>query len=42
MQSERIYLVWAHPRHDSLTAHIADAIHQRAMERKIQVTELDL
>ncbi len=41
MQSERIYLVWAHPRHDSLTAHIADAIHQRAMERKIQVTELD-
>lgn len=31
MQSERIYLVWAHPRHDSLTAHIADAIHQRAM-----------
>ena len=34
MQSERIYLVWAHPRHDSLTAHIADAIHQRAMERK--------
>ena len=31
-----------HPRHDSLTAHIADAIHQRAMERKIQVTELDL
>lgn len=30
MQSERIYLVWAHPRHDSLTAHIADAIHQRA------------
>ncbi|HBA4445100.1 NAD(P)H oxidoreductase, partial [Escherichia coli] len=24
MQSERIYLVWAHPRHDSLTAHIAD------------------
>ncbi|ENA3362947.1 NAD(P)H oxidoreductase, partial [Escherichia coli] len=25
MQSERIYLVWAHPRHDSLTAHIADA-----------------
>ena len=26
MQSERIYLVWAHPRHDSLTAHIADAI----------------
>ncbi|HFK9344884.1 TPA: NAD(P)H oxidoreductase, partial [Escherichia coli] len=22
MQSERIYLVWAHPRHDSLTAHI--------------------
>lgn len=42
MQSERIYLVWAHPRHDSLPAHIADAIHQRAMERKIQVTELDL
>ena len=42
MQSERIYLVWAHPRHDSLTANIADAIHQRAMERKIQVTELDL
>ncbi|EFV9485489.1 TPA: NAD(P)H oxidoreductase [Shigella sonnei] len=42
MQSERIYLVWAHPRHDSLTAHIADAIHQRATERKIQVTELDL
>lgn len=42
MQSERIYLVWAHPRHDSLTAHIADTIHQRAMERKIQVTELDL
>lgn len=42
MQSERIYLVWAHPRHDSLTAHIADAIHQRAMGRKIQVTELDL
>ena len=31
MQSERIYLVWAHPRHDSLTAHIADAIHQRAI-----------
>ncbi|EJO0175973.1 NAD(P)H oxidoreductase, partial [Shigella flexneri] len=26
MQSERIYLVWAHPRHDSLTANIADAI----------------
>ncbi|MGQ7186666.1 NAD(P)H oxidoreductase, partial [Escherichia sp. HC-CC] len=25
-----------------MTAHIADAIHQRAMERKIQVTELDL
>ncbi|MGQ7179558.1 NAD(P)H-dependent oxidoreductase, partial [Escherichia coli] len=23
-----------------MTAHIADAIHQRAMERKIQVTEL--
>ncbi|EOT3111925.1 NAD(P)H oxidoreductase, partial [Shigella flexneri] len=22
MQSERIYLVWAHPRHDSLTANI--------------------
>ncbi|EKG8206548.1 NAD(P)H-dependent oxidoreductase [Shigella flexneri] len=42
MQSERIYLVWAHPRHDSLTANIADALHQRAMERKIQVTELDL
>ncbi|EOX5574322.1 NAD(P)H oxidoreductase [Escherichia coli] len=42
MQSERIYLVWAHPCHDSLTANIADAIHQRAMERKIQVTELDL
>ena len=36
MQSERIYLVWAHPRHDSLTAHIADAIHQRAMERKMK------
>lgn len=34
MQSERIYLVWAHPRHDSLTANIADAIHQRAMERE--------
>ena len=43
MQSERIYLgMRPDPRHDSLTAHIADAIHQRAMERKIQVTELDL
>lgn len=42
MQFERIYLVWAYFCYDSLTAHIADAIYQRAMERKIQVTELDL
>ena len=33
MPSERILYVWAPPRHDSLTANIADAIHQRAMER---------
>lgn len=42
MKSERIYLVWAHPRRDSLTAHIVEEISAQATAQQMQVTELDL
>ncbi|UGS41193.1 NAD(P)H oxidoreductase [Pseudocitrobacter corydidari] len=42
MKTENIYLVWAHPRRDSLTAHIVDEIRRQSTSRQMKVTELDL
>ncbi|MBB1199914.1 NAD(P)H oxidoreductase [Enterobacteriaceae bacterium 89] len=42
MKTENIYLVWAHPRENSLTAQIAKTIRSESAEQGIGVTELDL
>jgi len=42
MKTENIYLVWAHPRENSLTAQIAKTIRSESAEQGIKVTELDL
>lgn len=42
MKSEKIYLVWAHPRSDSLTAQVVEKIQDQAARNAIEVTTLDL
>jgi putative NADPH-quinone reductase len=42
MKTENMYLVWAHPRSDSLTAQMVDVIRSRSMQSGIKVTTLDL
>ncbi|EGO0259878.1 NAD(P)H oxidoreductase [Salmonella enterica subsp. enterica serovar Panama] len=42
MKTENMYIVWAHPRSDSLTAQVVDAIRSRSMRAGINVTTLDL
>ncbi|ANC39908.1 NAD(P)H oxidoreductase [Hafnia alvei] len=42
MKSEKMYIVWAHPRADSLTAHIVEAMQSQAAHHAIDVTTLDL
>ena len=42
MKSEKMYIVWAHPRADSLTAHIVEAMQSQAARHAIDVTTLDL
>ncbi|WP_395489937.1 NAD(P)H oxidoreductase [Cedecea davisae] len=42
MKSENMYIVWAHPRSDSLTAQVVQEIQGEAAERGINVSSLDL
>jgi|SRR5471030_441319 len=42
MKSEKMYIVWAHPRTDSLTAQMVEAIHTQAEHHGISVSTLDL
>lgn len=42
MKSENIYIVWAHPRIDSLTAQVVNAMQDEAKAQNINVTTLDL
>lgn len=42
MKSENMYIVWAHPRSDSLTAQVVQEIQGEAAERGISVSSLDL
>lgn len=42
MKSENMYIVWAHPRSDSLTAQVVQEIQGEAAERGIHVSSLDL
>ncbi|ASW73248.2 hypothetical protein IQ37_09210 [Chryseobacterium piperi] len=40
--NKKMYLVWAHPKKDSLTAQIVDSIKKHSIEKGFEVTELDL
>lgn len=42
MKSENMYIVWAHPRADSLTAQMVQEIETRATHHGIRVSTLDL
>jgi Putative NADPH-quinone reductase (modulator of drug activity B) len=42
METKNIYLIWAHPRHDSLTAQVVQTIQQQAADQQIAVDTLDL
>lgn len=42
MKTENIYLIWAHPRADSLTANVVEEIQGEAARQSIEVTTLDL
>ena len=42
MKTNNIYLIWAHPRHDSLTGQVVKEITQQATAQNIAVKELDL
>lgn len=42
MKSENMYIVWAHPRSESLTAQVVQEIQGEAAERGINVSSLDL
>ncbi|MFZ4834662.1 NAD(P)H oxidoreductase [Rouxiella sp. Mn2063] len=40
--SGKTYIIWAHPRADSLTAQVVDALKKQAASQKMDVAELDL
>lgn len=42
MKTEKLYIVWAHPRADSLTANVVKEIHDQAVSQGINVASLDL
>ncbi|MGX9740934.1 NAD(P)H oxidoreductase [Pseudocitrobacter corydidari] len=42
METKNIYLIWAHPRHDSLTVQVVKEIQQQAEDKQIAVDTLDL
>lgn len=42
MKSNNIYFVWAHPRADSLTAHVVKEMQAQAAEQGFTVSSLDL
>ncbi|MEO3989235.1 NAD(P)H oxidoreductase [Pseudocitrobacter cyperus] len=42
METKNIYLIWAHPRRDSLTAQVVKEIQQQAEDQQITVDTLDL
>lgn len=42
MKTENMYIVWAHPRSDSLTAQVVEEIQGQAAHHGINVTTLDL
>lgn len=42
MKSENMYIVWAHPRSDSLTAQVVQEIQGRAAHHGMNVSSLDL
>lgn len=42
MKTENLYIIWAHPRADSLTAHVVKAMQDQAIKQGIDVTSLDL
>lgn len=42
MKSKNIYFVWAHPRADSLTAHVVKEMQAQAAEQGFTVSSLDL
>lgn len=42
MKTENMYIVWAHPRSDSLTAQVVEEIQGQAAHHGINVTSLDL
>lgn len=42
MKTENLYMVWAHPRPDSLTASVVKEMHDQAISQGINVTMFDL
>ncbi|WNN73833.1 NAD(P)H oxidoreductase [Kluyvera cryocrescens] len=42
MKTEKLYIIWAHPRTTSLTARVVEEIQGQAAEHGIEVTSLDL
>lgn len=42
VKTENLYIIWAHPRTDSLTANVVKAMQERAEQQGIKVTSLDL
>jgi len=41
MKTENLYMIWAHPRTDSLTARVVEEMQGQAVEHGIKVTNLD-
>lgn len=42
MGMKKVHFIWAHPRPDSLTAHIVETMKSHALSKGMEVTELDL
>jgi putative NADPH-quinone reductase len=42
MKTKNLYMIWAHPRTDSLTARVVEEMQGQAAEHGIKVTNLDL
>lgn len=42
MKTEKLHLVWAHPRTDSFTAQVVREIQEQAAEQGIEISNLDL
>jgi len=39
---KKVHFIWAHPRTDSLTAHVVETMKAHALSKDLAVTELDL